>query len=208
MFTGIIEDVGSVCEISSSKIAIETKLDAIAIGDSVAVNGVCLTAVSCAGGAKALTRFSADYSPHTDKVTNLSQLKKGSPVNLERALQLSSRLGGHIVSGHIDATAKIETIEKSENFFRIVFCCPKEVMSLLADKASIAVDGVSLTISKVLPLGFEIFIIPQTFNNTIFKFKKSASIVNIETDILAKYAQKAVNKEKGLTLEFLKENGF
>jgi riboflavin synthase len=207
MFTGIIEDIGKVCEISASKISIETKLDGIAIGDSVAVNGVCLTAVSL-NSVKG-TFFSAEYSPHTDKLTNLSQLKKGSSVNLERALRLSSRLGGHIVSGHIDATAKIEIIEKTGNFFRLVFSCPKEIMRYLADKASIAVDGVSLTISKTLASpGFEIFIIPQTFNNTIFKLKKCGDSVNIETDILAKYAQKALNKENGLTLEFLKENVF
>jgi riboflavin synthase len=203
MFTGLIEDIGKVCAISSSKITIETKLDGIAPGDSVAVNGVCLTAVSVSA-----PRFSADYSPHTDKATNLSKLKKDSPVNLERALQLSSRLGGHIVSGHVDAGAKIENIENHGDFFRVIFSLPGELERYCVDRASIAIDGVSLTVSKALPSGFEVFIIPQTFNNTIFKFKKNGDTVNIETDILAKYAQKAVSKKSGLTLEFLKENGF
>ena len=203
MFTGIIEDIGEVCEISSSAITIKTKLGDIAVGDSVSVNGVCLTAVSVSP-----SRFCADYSPQTDKITNLSELKKGSPVNLERGLKLSSRLGGHIVSGHIDATGKIKNIEKCGDFFRMVFSLPKEFEQYCVDKGSIAVDGVSLTIAKSSPSEFEVFVIPQTFNSTIFKFKKTGNSVNIETDILAKYAQKAVKKESGLTLEFLKENGF
>ncbi|MDR2191876.1 MAG: riboflavin synthase [Endomicrobium sp.] len=204
MFTGLIEDIGQVCEISSSAIAIKTKLDDIAVGDSVSVNGVCLTAVK-----SEQYRFCADYSPNTDKITNLSLLKKGAFVNLERALKLSSRLGGHIVSGHVDATAKIKNIEKLGSFFRVVFSLPKEIERYCADKGSIAIDGVSLTVSKIFTQEFEVFIIPQTFNNTIFKFKKSGDLVNIETDILAKYAQKALDKKDcAMSLEFLKENGF
>ncbi|MCL2484854.1 MAG: riboflavin synthase [Endomicrobia bacterium] len=205
MFTGLIEDIGTVKSISQSQIMIETKLDSIAIGDSISVNGVCLTAVCVTSG-----DFTADYSPHTDKITNLSLLKPNSKVNLERALQLSSRLGGHIVSGHVDGAAKIEKIEKTDRFFRIIFSCHANVTKYCVDKGSIAVDGISLTISTVNSYGFEVYIIPETFNNTVLKYKKAGDTVNIETDILAKYIEKFTNSKNsnGITLEMLKDNGF
>ncbi|MDR1952277.1 MAG: riboflavin synthase [Elusimicrobiota bacterium] len=204
MFTGIIEDIGMVKNISSSQIFIETKLDDIKVGDSIAVNGVCLTVVSLCGG------FSADYSPATDKTTNLSSLKIGSKVNLERALTLLSRLGGHIVSGHIDETAKISRIEKLERFFRIVFFSDKDLLKHCVDKGSVAVDGISLTISSVLKDGFEVFIIPQTFNNTALKYKKENDDVNIETDIIMKYLEKieTLKKSGAGIMDALRENGY
>ncbi|MDR1695218.1 MAG: riboflavin synthase [Endomicrobium sp.] len=205
MFTGLIEDIGIVKNISQSQITVETKLGSIAVGDSVSVNGVCLTAVSVNPG-----NFTADYSPHTDKITDLSSLKPNSKVNLERALQLSSRLGGHIVNGHIDATAKIEKIEKTDRFFKINFSCPENIIKYCVDKGSIAVDGISLTVSNAGLSGFEVYIIPETFDNTALKYKKAGDLVNIETDILAKYIEKFTSGKNagGITLDMLKENGF
>jgi riboflavin synthase len=204
MFTGLIEDVGIVENITDSRIEIKTNLDGISTGDSVAVNGVCLTAVSLKGGLAAF-----DYSPRTLEITNLSSLKRGSKANMERALKLSSRLGGHIVSGHVDGTAKIDKTEKAGRFFKVSFSCAQNILNYCVDKGSIAVDGVSLTVASVKSGGFETFIIPETYENTIICFKKSGDAVNIETDILAKYVEKLVGKDKNaISFEFLKENGF
>ncbi|MDR3195179.1 MAG: riboflavin synthase [Endomicrobium sp.] len=201
MFTGLIEDIGTVKSVSSSKIEIESKFNDISKGDSVAVNGVCLTAVSVNKNV-----FAADYSPHTDKTTTLSKLKQGSKVNLERALTLSSRLGGHIVSGHVDGAAKIGKIEVLKEFYRVKFLCGKNILKYCANKGSIAVDGISLTIATVCSVGFEVFIIPETFNNTTMQLKKADSEVNVETDILAKYIEKFAKKESsGISPEALKE---
>jgi riboflavin synthase len=204
MFTGLIEDIGTVKNILGSKIEIETKLDGIAKGDSISVNGVCLTAVFVNKGC-----FAADYSPATDKLTTLSKLKQNSKVNLERAVGLSSRLGGHIVSGHVDGTAEIKEIKNLRQFFKIVFSCGKSVFAHCVGKGSVAVDGISLTLSSLSVSGFEIFVIPETFSNTIMQFKKEGDKVNIETDIIAKYVEKfASKKTNGISLEMLKENGF
>jgi riboflavin synthase len=201
MFTGLVEDIGTVKNISSSKIEIETTFNDISKGDSIAVNGVCLTAV-CVNK----NIFAVNYSPHTDNVTTLSKLKQNSKVNLERALTLSSRLGGHIVSGHVDGTAKIEKIEALKEFYKVKFLCGKNILKYCVDKGSIAVDGISLTIASLSCSGFEIFIIPETFNNTIMKFKKAGAEVNVETDILAKYIEKFAGKESsGISPEILKE---
>ncbi|MDR3306793.1 MAG: riboflavin synthase [Endomicrobium sp.] len=201
MFTGLIEDIGTVKSISSSKIEIESKFNDISKGDSIAVNGVCLTA-----GSVNKNVFAADYSPHTDKTTTLSKLKQGSKVNLERALTLLSRLGGHIVSGHVDGAAKIDKIEVLKEFYRVKFLCGKNILKYCVDKGSIAVDGISLTIATVRSVGFEVFIIPETFNNTTMRLKKADSEVNVETDILAKYIEKFAKKESsGITTETLKE---
>jgi riboflavin synthase len=203
MFTGIIESIGTIKSISNSKIVIATTLDQISVGDSVAVNGVCLSAT------QTTPNFEADYSPQTDKTTALSFLKPNSKVNLERALTLSSRLGGHIVTGHIDGTAKINSIEKQNNFFRLIFSCPQTLLQHCVDKGSIAIDGISLTISSLNQNGFETFIIPHTFNNTNMQSKKVGDLVNIETDIVGKYVEKLVNKKSGAPLlDALKENGF
>ncbi|MDR1927003.1 MAG: riboflavin synthase [Endomicrobium sp.] len=204
MFTGLIEDIGIVKNIFSSQIVVETKLADIAKGDSIAVNGVCLTAIVVNED-----NFVADYSPNTDRITVLSRLKQNSKVNLERALRLSSHIGGHIISGHVDGKAKIKKIEKLNEFYRMIFLCEEKISDYCVKKGSIAVDGVSLTISSLSNLGFEIFVIPETFNSTTMQFKKVDDEVNIETDILAKYIEKTINKKtNSISLEMLKENGF
>lgn len=203
MFTGIIEDVGMVKSISDSKISISTKLNDIKIGDSIAVNGVCLTAAIVGGEG-----FSADYSPQTDRLTNLTFLRAQSFVNLESALTLSKKLGGHIVTGHVDAMAKIESVKKLDRFYAVRFYIDET--KYLVDKGSIAIDGISLTIANISGNIFEVFIIPQTYENTILKYRKVGDLVNIETDVLAKYVEKFIVKENAdaKVYKALKENGF
>ena len=205
MFTGLIEDLGTVKRITSSQITIATKLDDISIGGSISVNGACLTAVSVGDGG-----FTADYSPQTDKITTLSSLKSGEKVNIERALTLSSRLGGHIVNGHVESTGKIESIEKQKRFYKVTISLNGECIKYCADKGSVAIDGISLTIAKTSGKNIEIFIIPETFASTVLQFRKAGSRVNVETDILAKYAEKFTKDKNsnGISLEMLKGNGF
>ncbi|MDR0618048.1 MAG: riboflavin synthase [Endomicrobium sp.] len=204
MFTGLIEDVGLVKNIFSSQIEITTSLKDIVKGDSIAVNGVCLTTVVVK-----VDGFVADYSPYTDKNTMLSKLENGSKVNLERALRFSSRLGGHIVSGHVDGTVRIKNIKKINNFYQILFNCKEMLLKYIVEKGSVAIDGVSLTVSSVHDFGFGVFIIPETFENTIFNFKKNDDEANIEVDILSKYVEKFINKNSNnLTIKMLKGNGF
>jgi riboflavin synthase len=200
MFTGLVEDIGTVRNISSSKIEIKTMFNDISSGDSIAINGVCLTAVCVSKNT-----FAADYSMNTANVTTLFKVRQNSKVNLERALRFFSRLGGHIVSGHVDGTAKIEKIEILKEFYKVKFFCRENILKYCVDKGSIAIDGISLTIASLSCSGFEIFIIPETFNNTIMKFKKVGDEVNVETDILAKYIEKFVRKESsGINPEILK----
>lgn len=205
MFTGLIEDLGTVKRIGASQISVETKLGEISVGDSIAVNGACLTAVSVKDGI-----FTADYSLETDKVTALSHLKANDKVNLERALSLSSRLGGHIVSGHIDGKGAIAKVEKLERFYRVLISLDDNCMEYCVEKGSVAVDGISLTVSKITVGNIELNIIPETFASTALRFRKKGDKVNIETDILAKYVKKFLKNKNsnGISLEMLKGNGF
>ena len=205
MFTGLIEDLGTVKRLAMSQISVETKLGGISAGDSIVVNGACLTAVSIKDGI-----FTADYSPKTDKVTALSYLKADDKVNLERALSLSSRLGGHIVSGHVDGKGEIEKVEKLERFYIVRISLDDNCMEYCIEKDSMAVDGISLTISKIAGGNIEICIIPETFAATALRFRKKGDKVNIETDILAKYVKKFIKNRNsnGISFEMVKGNGF
>ena len=221
MFTGIIEDVGKVTNITDSKIEVETCLDDIKTGDSVAVNGACLTVTrttedwkigklgTAEDGKKRIISF--DYSPTTSDITNISLLKKNSVVNLERALTLQTRLGGHIVSGHIDTSTKIVDIKKSGNFYFISFSVNEIIKKYVVKKGFIAVDGISLTVAENNETNFSVTMIPETFNKTIFHTRKVGDIVNIEIDVFAKYVEKLFGKKddkKEITMDLLKENGF
>lgn len=224
MFTGIIEDIGKVINITDSKIEIETVLDDIKTGDSIAVNGACLTVTNKAedwkigrlettGTAEREKKriISFDYSPTTSDITNLSLLKKNSVVNLERALTLQTRLGGHIVSGHIDTSTKIVDIKKSGNFYFISFSVNEKIKKYVVNKGFIAVDGISLTVAENNETVFSVTMIPETFNKTIFHTRKAGDIVNIEIDVFAKYVEKLFgrkNDKKEITMDLLKENGF
>ena len=206
MFTGIIEDIGKVTNISDSQIQIETCLDDIKTGDSVAVNGACLTVTEING-----KKLSFDYSPTTSDITNISLLKKNSLVNLERALTLQTRLGGHIVSGHIDTSTKIIDIKKSGNFYFISFSVNEEIKKYIVKKGFIAIDGISLTVAENNETCFSVTMIPETFNKTIFHTRSVGDVVNIEIDVFAKYVEKLFNKKenkKEITIDLLKENGF
>ena len=206
MFTGIIEDIGKVINITSSQIQIETCLDDIKTGDSIAVNGVCLTVTKING-----KQLSFDYSPTTSDITNISLLKKNSLVNLERALTLQTRLGGHIVSGHIDTSTNIVDIKKNGDFYFISFAVNEIVKKYVVKKGFIAIDGISLTVAENNEKIFSVTMIPETFNKTIFHTRKTGDIVNIEIDVFAKYVENLFNKsneKKEITMDLLKENGF
>lgn len=186
MFTGIIEETGILKSVSNTGIIIEANkiLDDLKIGDSVSVNGVCLTLTK---QNRNLLNF--DVSPTTQKLSRfrLGEMKIGEEINLERALTLNKRLGGHIVSGHIDGICKIIDIAKKEESFFFEFLFPKEIKALIIPKGSVAIDGISLTINNVMSSSFVITVIPQTIKETNLRNKKIGDMVHIEGDIFARY---------------------
>ena len=206
MFTGLIEKITKVKNISfdslGAKIFFETDFENVKIGDSIAINGVCLTITSITNNL-----FSADIMIETLNHTNLKHLKAGDEINLERAMKLSDRLDGHIVSGHIDCIATTKSIINEGFSKKITFLCDT---NLIIKKGSIAINGTSLTVSNVEENCFEVSLIPETLKNTNLKNLKIGDFVNIEYDLFAKYIQKFSQnkKESKLTFEFLKENGF
>ncbi|MDO8733905.1 MAG: riboflavin synthase [Elusimicrobiota bacterium] len=208
MFTGIIEDLGTVRKISKTQITVKTKLDDIKIGDSICVSGVCLTVNNFT--ISRFHDFTADISEETFKKTNLGELKIGSIINLERALKSNGRLGGHFVTGHIDGTGKILKIKKSGNSEIWQFSIPENLSKYIAEKGSVAIDGISLTIALIGKKSdsFSAAIIPHTLKNTALKEKKIGDTVNLETDILAKYILKQNNEETKITSVTLKKAGF
>ena len=208
MFTGLIEKTAKVLDFSlSSKggvLRVENVfVDDLKIGDSIATNGCCLTLTK-----KTTSELFFDVMIESLSISNLKNLKKGDVVNLERAMKLTDRLDGHIVTGHIDTISKLKKITQDGFSKRLEFSCDT---SLIVQKGSIAINGVSLTVSKLFEDGFEVSLIPETKTKTNLDNLKIGDIVNIEYDILAKYIQRMFknNKEKKeITLEFLKENGF
>lgn len=196
MFTGIVEEIGFIKSFDGKNLIVECKkvLENTKIGDSIAIDGCCQTVVAMSENS-----FSANVSPETLEVTK--GFKPGSYVNLERALTPSTRMGGHIVQGHIDGVA----IYKGNSTFQI----PKELAKYIVYKGSITIDGVSLTVAKEDGNSFSIAIIPHTLENTTLKNLKPADLVNIETDILGRYIEKFLStKHNNITEDFLKENGF
>lgn len=205
MFTGLVEKISKVNDISfnsnGAKIFFEADFDDVKLGDSIAINGVCLSVTSINNNI-----FCADIMNETLNISSLKNLKKEDEINLERAMKLSSRLDGHIVSGHIDCISKVKKITQDGFSKRIVFDCNTD---LIIKKGSIAINGVSLTVSDVKDNEFEVSLIPQTLNDTNLKNLKIGDIVNIEYDLFAKYIQKFCSKKQNnITLEFLRENGF
>ncbi len=214
MFTGIIEELGKIKSFerfsNGAELTVECKdiLSDIKIGDSICVNGVCQTVTEFNS-----TSFSVMLSDETLNVTNFSDTKQGDYVNLERALALNSRLGGHIVSGHIDCTGRLISLKKLSNFYNLEFEIPQENSKYVVYKGSVTIDGISLTVAEVNENRLTVAIIPHTYENTVLKYLKTGDSVNIETDILAKYVEKLLgfkdNKTKDtINMEFLKENGF
>lgn len=215
MFTGLIEAEGTVKAIEkgekSSRLTIEAAdiLTDSKIGDSISTNGVCLTISNMNN-----SRFTADVMAETIRRSNLGNLKIGEKVNLERALRLQDRLGGHIVSGHIDGIGEILNLQKEDNAVWITIKTDGDILRYIVEKGSIALDGVSLTVAYVDDKCFKVSIIPHTAKETILLKKFKGSMVNIECDVLSKYVEKLLNldaekkQNKKIDLEFLKQNGF
>lgn len=230
MFTGIVEEIGTLRQVisgsSSGSIRISAKkvLENTKIGDSIAVNGVCLTVTSLSPDG-----FTADVMPETLRRTNLGSLKSGAPVDLERAMAADGRFGGHLVSGHIDGTGTIVSLKNEGNAVWVQIKAPRPILQLIVEKGSITIDGISLTVASVSEDSFQVSVIPHTGSETILLRKKVGDMVNLENDIVAKYVQhllgnvltgktdslslpKAEKEENagsgGITMEFLEKYGF
>ena len=218
MFTGIIEEIGIIRNIvkgsRSIKLTITAKkvLENTNLGDSIAVNGVCLTVTALGKDG-----FTADVMPESMSKTNMGRLKPGDRVNLERALTLSSRLGGHIVSGHIDGVGDIINMEKDDNAVRVTLTSVPKVMKYIVSEGSVALDGVSLTVAHLGDNDFTVSLIPHTAQMTTLLDKKVGDKLNIENDVVGKYVEsilsfsdkdKKKEKNSAISLKFLRENGF
>lgn len=215
VFTGIIEEVGVInrLSLSGNSGSIDVKaskvLEGTKIGDSIAVNGVCLTVTNLKSNG-----FIADVMPETIARSSLNILTTGSLVNLERAMPADGRFGGHIVSGHIDGTGIIEEIYGDENAVRISIRAANDIMQLIVEKGSITIDGISLTVASTAEDSFSVSVIPHTLSETSLIKKEIGNPVNLETDIVGKYVQKLLKsssdevKSNELTIEYLKEMGF
>lgn len=196
MFTGIVEETGIVKGIRGSsdgarrfRVGCRTVMEDLSIGDSLSVNGVCLTIVE-----RLKSEVDVEAVEETIKKTTLGALKIGDAVNLERAAAMNSRIGGHLVQGHVDATGKVLSIEKLPMSRMFRFRIPKHLMKYLIPVGSIAINGVSLTVAEKLSDSFKVAIIPHTFENTVFKFLRVGSSVNIEIDMIAKYIESLLKK--------------
>ena len=188
MFTGIINVLGTVEKREGARLSIRAKMTKPAIGASIAINGVCLTVVATKND-----RHDFEVGPETWSRTNLGSLKTGSPVNIETSLRIGDEIGGHFVSGHVDAAAKILALEPwDKDFWRLRVELPEALRGLVARKGSIAVDGISLTVTAVSRLRFEIMLVPHTLSLTTLGGRKPGDRVNLEADPLARYAVHAV----------------
>lgn len=216
MFTGIIEETGKVKGIRMQgdsfqlQIACKKVLEQTMPGDSIAVNGVCLTVTQLFADG-----YEADVMPETMHRTCFKELRTGSPVNLERAMSAQGRFGGHIVSGHIDGTGEIIKIETDENAVWYTIEAEQSLLRYIVEKGSIAMDGISLTVARLTEKGFCVSVIPHTRANTSLAQKKIGSLVNLECDIIGKYVERLMMgkreerpRESKITEAFLIENGF
>ncbi|MBE5922453.1 MAG: riboflavin synthase [Lachnospiraceae bacterium] len=214
MFTGIIEEVGTIRGIQTSghssilTIGCSDVLAGTKLGDSIALNGICLTVTSMTG-----SEYQVDVMAETMNRTNLSKLRVGSKVNLERAMAADGRFGGHIVSGHIDGTGTIKEIRIDENAVWYTVAAPESILCYIVEKGSITINGISLTVAYVDDVCFKVSIIPHTRANTNLPEYGVGDLVNLECDILGKYVEKLLRrapekKESRITEEFLREHGF
>lgn len=220
MFTGIIEEIGEIAGVRrgqvSSRLAIRGSniFSDLKLGDSVAVNGVCLTATSISGNI-----FEADVMAETLRRTNLGTFAKGTKVNLERAMAANGRFGGHIVSGHIDGTGRIASLVREENAVWVRIDTSDKILRYVIEKGSIAIDGISLTVAEVGPGYFKVSVIPHTGEETTLLKKKAGDIVNLENDVVGKYIEHLMKFDSGsektekksgggISLSMLSEHGF
>ena len=210
MFTGIIEDVGSVEALAKHEgrweLAVRTAIDPSGMreGDSIAVDGVCLTVTGWAGAV-----FRADASLETLSVTTLREKSPGDRVNLERAMRLDSRLGGHMVMGHVDAIGRIVAITREGDSLRVEIEIPRDVSRYVVRKGSVAIDGISLTVNEERDTRFTLNVIPYSSANTTIGSKSLGDQVNVETDIVGRYVERFIGlREKGTDLDFLYRYGY
>lgn len=216
MFTGIIEEIGSIERMKKSSSSMELTITAgrvledVHIGDSISVNGVCLTVTSFSS-----RQFQVDVMPETFEGTTLRNLSHGSKVNLERAMAANGRFGGHFVNGHVDGIGTIVRIEKVENAWYMDISIPENQSHLFIMKGSVAIDGTSLTVFGVKSNAITISLIPQTRGDTVLGEKKVGDRVNIECDVMAKYfhrfyeaKEQSKNTSSRMSYEFLSQNGF
>lgn len=220
MFTGIIEEIGVVDSVRKGNrsavlgIRCEKVLEGTQLGDSIAVNGVCLTVTSLSAGG-----YTADVMSETLARSSLGELKKGKRVNLERAMPADGRFGGHLVAGHIDGTGIIQEIHRDETAIWCIVNAPNEILRYIVEKGSIAIDGISLTVADVSDVSFSVSVIPHTQKETNLVDRRCGDIVNLECDIVGKYIEKLCRRDIGkdttsasgsssLSEKFLLENGF
>lgn len=215
MFTGLIEEIGVLQGIvkgaKSAQLTISADkiLQDVKLGDSVSTNGVCLTVIDYSN-----KTFTVDVMPETMRRSNLKSLKLGSKLNLERALKLGDRLGGHIVSGHIDGVGQIKDIEEEDNATWVTIEAEAQIMKYIIEKGSIAIDGTSLTVAYVDDKVFKVSIIPLTRDETTLLSKRIGEEVNLECDMVGKYIERLAmfskdnNAHSAISMDFLRENGF
>lgn len=214
MFTGIIEEVGVLESVRTGQKSCRLTVRGRAIfgdlrlGDSIAVNGVCLTV-----NAFTQTTFTADVMAETMRRSSLGALKAGDKVNLERAMPANGRFGGHIVSGHVDSVGKIASLVPEDNAVWVTVLADPKTMRYIVEKGSVAIDGISLTVAKTAKESFQVSIIPHTGANTILLSKKAGDPVNLECDIIGKYVERLLSpqpakKDGGITMDFLMKHGF
>jgi riboflavin synthase len=211
IFTGLIMEAGRVRRIDrqadGARLLIEARkvLEGTRIGDSIAINGVDLTVTEMGSD-----YFAAQLSPETLKRSTLGSLRLGARVNLERALAVGERMGGHMVQGHVDGTGVLVSVVPEGNAYRMRFRAPRELMRYIAMKGSIAVDGISLTVAGLGQDSFEVAIIPYTWRETNLSDLRPGDEVNLEVDVLAKYVERLIesNARAEMTLEYLKEQGY
>lgn len=213
MFTGLVEDVGRIETAQAlpsgkgRRLVVVARLfdEVLQLGESVAVDGVCLTVTACQSG-----RMTVEAGPETLACTTLGGLAEGASVNLERALKLGDRLGGHLVAGHVDRTGRIARVRERGSAIDVLVEAEPEVLRYVIEKGSVAVDGISLTVNQIDRAGFEVSLIPHTQGATTLATKGVGAPVNLEVDLIGKYVEKLLGAfpAKGLTLETLQKHGF
>ena len=206
MFTGIVEEIGKVEGTRRGKLSVgaEIVMAGTKLGDSIAVNGVCLTVTALGSDS-----FTVDIMPETLRLTNIGKLHYGAPVNLERAVPADGRFGGHFVQGHVDGTGKVMSLLPEDGAIIARISALVELMPYIVSKGFIAVDGVSLTVTDYDDVSFSVSLVSYSKEHTILGIMKPGDVVNLEVDIIAKYIEKLHNRdERGVTIDFLEEHGF
>jgi riboflavin synthase len=206
VFTGIVEEVGRVISARPGNLAIAAShvLQGVEAGASLAVNGVCLTVTNFDQNS-----FSVDVMPETLNRTNLGLLRAGDGVNLERALPLGGRLGGHLVQGHVDATGRVTSVTRRGESTMVGFEAPPQLMPYIVEKGFIAIDGVSLTIVSKNTSSFQVSVVDYTREHTTLGSRRVGDVVNLEVDVIAKYVEQfSQTRRPGITVDFLQEHGF